>query len=348
LGRLCNWPLVCVICVKFASLEPLAHNPWLLFAKAMVSRAALGAAASAAAAAAAVILYRRYRTRLLGGAGTFHAFLEEAADSELTAAAFTSRWVAAERALESQRPDALFHDELASALGGTAGLEFSKKTQTMMESMKGWADWHIAWMAIRTRAIDDQIIQFVAGSEGSFQVVNLGCGLDTRVWRLHQLSGCRAFFEVDQPAVLSAKSKVIQRLAAAAQCPRVDVALDLLEGSLRVALLAAGFDAACPTFWLLEGLTMYLSEAANLDLLGTISSLSAPGSFFCSGFIGDTTNLPAGMPFTPTQDEYQTLVTRSGWRKVRVAVFGDASLNYGRYPADRAPDAGQCFCFASK
>ncbi|KAE8893223.1 hypothetical protein PF010_g26085 [Phytophthora fragariae] len=43
-------------------------------------------------------------------------------------------------------------------------------------------------------------------------------------------------------------------------------------------LLSAGFDSSAPTFWALEGLTMYLERDSNVALLKTIDILSAPGS----------------------------------------------------------------------
>ena len=283
-------------------------------------------------------------------ATTMDGFVGALDDGELNKAAFTSRWVAAERAIESDRPDALFKDPFAKALGGASGKEFSDKMAANCEQHGLWSEYHRTWMAVRTRAIDDAINDFAAQQRGSgFQIVNLGAGLDARAYRLESLYACRAFYEVDQAVVGDVKDRAMETLNAVALCPRATLAVDLVEELPRLgrALKAAGFSTNHPTLWLLEGLTMYLPEAANLELLRMLSELSASGSTLCCGFIGDNSKLPVAMPFAPSRQELESTVKGLGWSNVRTAAYGEAALNFGRYPKDRAPDESQCICYAT-
>ncbi|HEY5955505.1 MAG TPA: class I SAM-dependent methyltransferase, partial [Polyangiaceae bacterium] len=64
----------------------------------------------------------------------------------------TARWVAAYRAAETARPDAIFHDHLAERLAGDRGREIAKLGSI-----------HSQWALVtRTRVIDDLIAQAVA------------------------------------------------------------------------------------------------------------------------------------------------------------------------------------------
>ena len=264
---------------------------------------------------------------------SFSTMIESLDDGELDRAAFTSRWVAAERALESERPDALFVDPFARALGGSSGPAFSENMKATFGELRGWPEYHITWMAVRTRAIDDAIFSFATKHHGiAFQFVNLGAGLDTRPYRLTTLEqNCRAAFEVDQGQVITAKAKAIKNLGAATRCTCTAIPADFVKepGGLASRLCAAGFDSTCPTFWLLEGLTMYLPEWANCALLREISELSAAGSSLCCGFIADTSNLVKDVPYAPSRQEMEALAAKLGWSDVRTVAFGEPELHYG-------------------
>ena len=124
--------------------------------------------------------------------------------------ALTSLWAAALRAVESERPDALFHDPFARALAGPEGFE-------VLEAAWAVAPIEAPTVPVRTRFFDQRIVR------GS-QVVLLGAGMDSRAFRLDWPAGTR-LFEIDLPEVLALKR---QRLGAAVpRCTRVEVAIDL-------------------------------------------------------------------------------------------------------------------------
>src|SRR3569623_650258 len=86
----------------------------------------------------------------------------------------TALWVAVYRARETERPDALFRDPLASKLAGERGRLIESKM-----SQGKYVNWSLA---IRTVVIDKFVHEAVV--RGFDTIVNLGAGLDTRPYRL--------------------------------------------------------------------------------------------------------------------------------------------------------------------
>ena len=271
-------------------------------------------------------------------------------DGELSGVPFTSRWVAAERAIETKRVDALFIDPFASALGEQAGLDFSEKMKGVLSQPPiSWAEYHVVWTAVRTRFIDDKITEFASACKSrAFQIVNLGCGLDARPFRLQCLSQS-VFFEIDLEEVLECKQQTMKKVGAQALCPLICISVDLCsgEGALQCALKATGFRTNVPTFWFMEGLSMYLPPDVNKSIYKEALSISGKGSQLLCGFIGDASKMPKDVPFTATPDTFVNIVTSTGWKDPQVNIFGDEKLNYGRYPANRNIDYSQCFCLVT-
>jgi methyltransferase (TIGR00027 family) len=134
------------------------------------------------------------------------------------------------------------------------------------------------YIPLRTRAIDDAVREAVR--LGAEQLVVLGAGLDNRALRLDELAGVRAF-EIDHPSSQRYKAA---RLAALPSPPLprarslVRVPVDFEQDRLDQSLLAAGFDPAARTFWIWEGVVVYLTREAISSTLAAVSALSPPGS----------------------------------------------------------------------
>ena len=177
----------------------------------------------------------------------------------------TAHWTAAARAGESERSDGLFVDPWAAALAGPVGMSWlAQRTPDA-----------VLPMVLRTRYFDDWLVS-VAGRDGIRQIVVMAAGLDTRAYRLHWPDGTR-LFELDRAAVLSHKNGVLRAAGATPTCARRAVEADLTR-EWADGLLAAGFDPAQPSGWLLEGLLFYLADEDIVRLLDGVTSLAAPGS----------------------------------------------------------------------
>ncbi|MCH6162563.1 SAM-dependent methyltransferase [Streptomyces marispadix] len=230
----------------------------------------------------------------------------------VTGVGLTALAVAAGRAAESARPDALIRDPYASRLVAAAqapvpfpfadGAERGKgaggEGADSSEGAEGsgaaveerdrelWTATSM-YVGLRSRVFDDYFLS--ASEDGVRQVVILASGLDTRPYRLSWPSGT-VCFELDQPAVLDFKSTVLKSEEAAPCCDHRLVPVDLRD-DWGAALESAGFDPSRPTAWLAEGLLPYLPPEAETRLFEEVSRLSAEGSRFAVERIDDMAEL---------------------------------------------------------
>jgi methyltransferase (TIGR00027 family) len=123
------------------------------------------------------------------------------------------------------------------------------------------------YLAARTLFYDDLVTTGIR--DGITQVVVMGAGSDTRALRLH--SPGVTFFEVDRPRTQLDKAR---RLAHIGLRTPVLVSADFETDDLGARLEGARFEAAEPTAFICEGLTMYLTAPAVHRLLSTLSDLT--------------------------------------------------------------------------
>ena len=176
----------------------------------------------------------------------------------------TARWVALYRAMESERPDALFHDPYARRLAGPRG------EQVLAAMPKGRA---FAWpMIVRTAVMDELILQAIERDRVG-TVLNLAAGLDTRPYRL-PLPGALRWVEMDFPDVVAYKEE--QLAGERPVCALERVGIDLTDVPRRRALFDRIGSAAPPVLVVSEGLLIYLTR----DQVGALAAdLAAPPSF---------------------------------------------------------------------
>ena len=156
----------------------------------------------------------------------------------------TALWVATWRAMESERPDALFHDPHARRLGGARGEAIARR-------MGGPRDnWPIV---VRTVVMDEVVARCVR--EGVRTVLNLAAGLDTRPYRM-DLPADLTWLHVDMPEMVD-----YYRTHMAGETPRCAlelVAADLREADARRALFERVAGLPRPLLVITEGLLLYL------------------------------------------------------------------------------------------
>jgi methyltransferase (TIGR00027 family) len=203
----------------------------------------------------------------------------------------TAVMVAAARAAETERPDALIRDPYAKILIADAGTgvwglmlddDFvstvsasDPEVAAMFENMKNY-------QAVRTYFFDAYFSAAV--DAGIRQIVILASGLDSRAFRLPWPAGTTVF-EIDQPKVLEYKAETLAAHDVIPSADRRAVAIDLRQ-DWPAALTDAGFDPAQPTAWLAEGLLMYLPADAQDRLFTQVTELSAPGSRIAAESMG--------------------------------------------------------------
>lgn len=268
-------------------------------------------------------------------------------EPETRPVALTARWIAAARANESARPNRLFDDPFAEALagigqvGGTGGAlraGASAIDDLIVQTSRAFG---APFLAIRTRFFDELLLHAVRAG-GVRQVVLLAAGLDARAYRLPWPLGTR-LWELDQPAVLAAKDATLAAEGAEPSCERQALPVDLSVPGWQEALTAAGFDPAAPSAWLVEGLLMYLDEAAVRSLLAAAAALAAQGSWLGADLFNTVVlNSPLlrplvglvaaqGAPWRFASDDPAALFAAAGW-SASVTEAREAGASYGRWP----------------
>lgn len=162
----------------------------------------------------------------------------------------TAHWVAYYRALESERPDALFKDRFARALAGARGEAIARGMQGGLAG--GWP------MVVRTKFMDD-LIEAAAARGEIDTVLNLAAGLDARPYRLALPKELR-WIEVDLPDMIAHKQTVLG--SETPVCALESVALDLADVPARRALFDRVGAAGRHVLVVSEGLLIYLAPEA--------------------------------------------------------------------------------------
>ena len=186
------------------------------------------------------------------------------ASGPITHVSDTARWVALYRAMESERPDALFRDPYARRLAGERG-------EQILRTMRKGTSW--AWpMIVRTAVMDEVILRAIA-RDGVDTVVNLASGLDTRPYRL-SLPPALRWFDVDFPAVIAYKREQLR--GERPVCVLEYAAADLTNAAERRALFARVGAATRAALVISEGLLIYLTAE---QVTGLATELHGQPSF---------------------------------------------------------------------
>jgi methyltransferase (TIGR00027 family) len=176
----------------------------------------------------------------------------------------TALWVAVYRAMETERPDAIFRDPFARRLAGERGEEIVRVIPRARSA---------AWAMIVRTAVYDEIILDAVRREKVDLVLNLAAGLDARPWRLDLPPELR-WVDVDLPGILQHKSSAMR--GERTKCRYEAIHMDLTDVAARRALfqrLGAEFARAIVVT---EGLLIYLTP----DQVGELArDLSVPQSF---------------------------------------------------------------------
>ncbi|MGH9562222.1 MAG: class I SAM-dependent methyltransferase, partial [Terracidiphilus sp.] len=173
----------------------------------------------------------------------------------------TAFWVAHYRAVEGERPDALFHDPLAGVLAGERG----KKIADAMP-MTFWTGWSVV---LRTCIIDDYIREALAG--GVETILNLGAGLDTRPYRM-ELPESLAWVEADYPHMIELKEERLAKEKPRCRLERVKI--DLANVAERRRVLAQVDAQGSKMLVLTEGVVPYLSEDQAASLADDLRAMA--------------------------------------------------------------------------
>jgi len=180
---------------------------------------------------------------------------------------------------------------------------------------------NVRMLTVRTRFIDEALARAV--SSGAIQVVILGAGFDSHAYRCQELLAPVRVFEVDRPAMQAVKKQRVSEVLGGPPPNLTYVAIDFQHEDLHGVLARHGYDSAQRTFFILEGVTMYLPEEAVRRTFEFVAA-HPPGSGIVFDFVYrvmidmlarlDMTTLPeAARPFV---ERFLNLIRDEPW------VFG--------------------------
>lgn len=186
-----------------------------------------------------------------------------------------------------------------------------------------WAtDGLLQFVLARHRYMDDALCR--ALRDGVEQVVVLGAGYDMRAYRFARELRGRPVFEVDHPATAGRKARIVARHARELPPARVErVSVDFERQSFREELGRAGFRERRRTFFVWEGVTMYLTRSAVKHTLSELRAMGAAGS----GLVLDLWYLP---------DEHDLIAAARRLSANLLAVLGEP-VTFSLHPEDTGP-----------
>lgn len=240
----------------------------------------------------------------------------------------TARWVAFYRAMETERPDAIFRDPYARKLAGKRGEQIVNTLKRGRS--QSWA------MVVRTKLIDDILLQILAS--GSIEVVlNLAAGLDMRPYRLTLPPQLR-WIEVDLPEMLDYKIEMLGNEEPRCQLERVK--MDLADVPSRRDLFARINSSARGIFVITEGLLGYLTEQQVAALTGDlrhanrfqywVTDLASPKVLQMTQKHWGKQLGAAGAPIQFAPAAAEIFFTPYGWKSAEFHDFYEASVKFKR------------------
>ena len=246
---------------------------------------------------------------------------------EISHVSHTAHWVAVYRAMESERPDALFRDPYARRLAGERGEAIVRA----MPRGRSW-DWP---MIVRTAVMDELLLRAIA-RDGVRTVVNLAAGLDARAYRL-DLPRALRWLDVDLPAIQGYKRDALS--GETPRCALEWVPADLADATQRRAVLQQVVAGPGPALAITEGLLIYLQpdQVAELarDLHGCppvswwLTDLASPRLLKLMARTWGK-SVERGAPFRCGPAEGTAFIAAAGWGEAEFRSMWDESLRLKR------------------
>ncbi len=249
-------------------------------------------------------------------------------DSLIRNVSDTAFMAAAYRAIESERPDALFHDPLASHLCGQQGMRIVAGLPKKV-FIGGWT------VVIRTRVIDEQLQSAIAG--GIDTIVNLGAGLDTRPYRM-DLPDSLHWIEIDYPHIIELKETVLRDEKPRCRLERIK--LDLADRAARQGVLAKIAAGSGNILVLTEAVIPYLAEDIVASIAGDLRAHPAIKYWIVDYFSPEAHRYrqknrmdQLSAPFLFGPRDYFGFFAGLGWRPKEIRYLAKEADRFNRPPS---------------
>ena len=217
--------------------------------------------------------------------------------------------VAACRALESESRDGFVVDPFAAQLAGPRGMAILRALPNPKVMQFG--------IGVRSRFIDELLLDALT-TKNIETVLSVGCGLDTRPWRL-ALPPDLHWIEVDFAPILDYKDSAMRDHPP--RCRRARITADLSDAVDRLTIYRAAGPA--PALLITEGLLMYL-PAATVEALAQEAEQQSSVAYWISDITTTafakaiSIDTPRGIqsvraPDSLSGEEIFEVLRRNGW-----------------------------------
>lgn len=180
---------------------------------------------------------------------------------------FTARLMAHYRAEETKLNNPLFKDPYAKQLAGDIS--------EYLENHKRYS--RMDYPLVRSYYIDETQLKPWVENHSESQIILLGCGLDTRAYRLKYLEkNEQTIFEIDLPSVITYKSKLLKDEKAYCNIKRIRADLSNFQWISK--LKEEGYSEKIPTIWILEGIVYYLKKSVIFKMLQETANITSKSS----------------------------------------------------------------------
>lgn len=239
----------------------------------------------------------------------------------------TAFMVAAYRASESERPDALFRDPLASRLAGDRG-------KTIIANLPK-AAFVGGWSVIIRTCVIDRLIQTAIG-EGIDTILNLGAGLDTRPYRM-DLPASLNWIEADFPHMIEWKESKLA--GESARCRMERVGVDLADDATREKFLGEVAARSQKILVLTEGVIPYLTAEQVTALARDLKAKPAFRYWIADYFAPETyryrrrkgmTRVMKNAPFRFEPADYFGFFYELGWKPKTTKYLAEEAIQLQR------------------
>ena len=153
------------------------------------------------------------------------------------------------RAKESGKENAKIHDDMAAEMVSRLDYDFSKADQDMAMNYG---------VIARTIVLDEMVEKYLSGHPNTI-VVNIASGLDTRCYRMQEKYV--RWYNVDLPETMKIREKFLTENG-----PVYQIAKSAMDASYTNEMEYGGENVLV----IIEGLSMYLSEADVLQMMSII------------------------------------------------------------------------------
>jgi methyltransferase (TIGR00027 family) len=196
----------------------------------------------------------------------------------------TAAGIAIARGVESEKPEdeRICYDPYARQF--VPGWLYSTLAFFIRSGYAAWRGPGVGeFLLARERYIDDVLQDFL--NKGLQQVVILGAGYDSRAYRFEKLNNPVKVFEVDHPATQADKVARVKAIFGRIPGHVTFVPVDFNTQTLEMRLLESGYDPKVKTFFIWQGVVMYLTNEAVDSTLKFVVQNSPPASAIVFDYI---------------------------------------------------------------